>query len=56
LRKEHRLKEVEIWVLWKICGPKSYEARGRWRRLYEELYDLDFTPSIVCVMKLRKMR
>ena len=42
VEEEHSLKEVENWVLWKICGPKKDEARGRWRRLYKgELYDLE---------------
>jgi hypothetical protein len=51
------LREVENWVLWKVCGPKRDEARERWRRLQnEELYNLDSTPHIVCVMTFRRMR
>jgi hypothetical protein len=41
----------------KIFGLKREEAMGRWRTLYnEELRDLYFSPSIIRMIKSRKMR
>jgi len=40
-----------------IFGPKREEVTGEWRRLHnEELNDLYFLPSIVRVIKSRRMR
>jgi hypothetical protein len=51
------LREVENRVLWKICGPRRDKKIVKWRRLYnEEVYDLNSTLNIGCVMKLRRMR
>lgn len=41
----------------KICGPKRYEVTGEWSKLHiEELHDLYLSPSIIWVIKPRRMR
>jgi hypothetical protein len=57
LRKERRLRVFENRVLRRVFGPKRDEVTGEWRKLYnEELNDLYFLPSIVRVVKSRRMR
>jgi hypothetical protein len=57
LRKEHRLGVFEIRVLRRIFGPKRDEVTGEWRKLHnEELYDLCSSPSIIRMVKARRMR
>jgi hypothetical protein len=57
LREEHRLKVFENRVLRRIFGPKRDEVTGGWRKLYnEELHGLYSSPSIVKVIKTRRMR
>jgi hypothetical protein len=52
LRKKHRLR-----VFRRIYGPKRDEVTGEWRKLRdEELNDLHSLPTIVRVIKLRRMR
>jgi hypothetical protein len=52
LREEHRLR-----VLRRICGLKRNEVTGGWRKLHnEELNKLYFSPSIVKMIKSRRMR
>jgi len=52
MREEHRLR-----VLTRIFGPRRDEVRREWRKLYnEELNDLYFSPIVVWVIKLRRMR
>jgi len=47
----------ENMVLRRIFGPRSDGVTGEWRRLHnEELNDLYSSPSIVRVIKLRRMR
>ena len=44
-------------VLRRIFGPKRDEVTGEWRKLHnEELNDLYCSPSIVRVIKSRRMR
>jgi hypothetical protein len=57
LREGHRLGVFENRVLGKIFGPKRDEVIGEWRKLHnEELRDLYSSPSIIRIMKARKMR
>jgi hypothetical protein len=56
LREEHRLRLFENRVL-RIFGPKRDEVTGGWRKLHnEELHGLYSLPSIVRVIKARRMR
>jgi hypothetical protein len=56
LREEHRLRVFENRVL-RIFGPKRYQVTGGWRQLHnEELHGLYSLPSIVRVIKARRMR
>jgi hypothetical protein len=44
-------------VLRRIFGPKRDEVTGEWRKLHnEELYDLYSSPSIIRIIKARRMR
>jgi hypothetical protein len=44
-------------VLRRIFGAKRDEVTGEWRKLHnKELHDLYFSPSIIRIIKLRKMR
>jgi hypothetical protein len=44
-------------VLRRIFGPKRDEMTGEWRKLHnEELHDLYSSPSIIRIMKPRRMR
>jgi hypothetical protein len=57
LREEHRLRVFENRVLRRIFGPKRDKVTGGWRKLHnEELYGLYSLPSIVRVIKARRMR
>jgi hypothetical protein len=57
LREEHRLRVFENRVLWRIFGPKRDEVTGGWRKRHnEELHGLYSSPSIVRVIKARRMR
>jgi hypothetical protein len=57
LRGEHRLRVFENRALRRIFGPKRDEVRGGWRKLHnEEQHDLYSSPSIVRVIKARRMR
>jgi hypothetical protein len=47
----------ENTVLRRIFGPKRDEVMGEWRRLHnEELHDLYSSPSIIRIIKSRRMR
>jgi hypothetical protein len=57
LREEHRLRVFENRVLRKIFAPKRDEVTGRCRKLHnEELFDLYSSPSIIRIIKSRRMR
>jgi hypothetical protein len=44
-------------VLRRIFGPKRDEVTGEWRKLLnEELHDLYSSPSIIRIIKARRMR
>jgi hypothetical protein len=48
---------LENRVLRRIFGPKRDEVMGECRKLYnEELHDLYSSPSIIRIMKSRRMR
>jgi hypothetical protein len=57
LRKEDRLRVFENKVLRRIFGPKRNEVTGGWRKLHnEDLRDLYSSPSIIRIIKSRRMR
>jgi hypothetical protein len=57
LREEDRLRVFANRVLRKIFGPKRNEVTGKWRKLHnEELRDLYSSPSIIRIIKSRRMR
>jgi hypothetical protein len=57
LSEEHTLKVFENRVLSRIFGPKRNEMTGEWRKLHnEELRDLYSSPSIIRIIKSRRMR
>jgi hypothetical protein len=44
-------------ALRKIFGPKRDEVTGEWRKLHnEELHDLYSSPSIIRIIKSKRMR
>jgi hypothetical protein len=56
LKEEHRLRDFENRVMRRIFGPKSEEDES-WRKLHnDELHSLYASPSIVRVIKSRRMR
>jgi hypothetical protein len=57
LREEHRLGVFGNRVLRRIFGPKRDEVTGEWRKLHnEELYDLYSSPSIIRMIKARRIK
>jgi hypothetical protein len=56
LIKEHRLGVLENTVL-RTFGPKIDEVTEEWRKLHnDELHDLYSSPSIIKIIKVRRMR
>jgi hypothetical protein len=57
LSEEHGLGVFENRVLRRIFGPKRDEVTGEWRKLHnEELHDLYSSPSILRMVKARRVR
>jgi hypothetical protein len=57
VREERRLRVFENRVLRRIFEPKRDEETGGWRKLYnEELHKLYSSPSIIRIIKSRRMR
>jgi hypothetical protein len=55
--EEHRLRVFENRVLRRIFGPKRDEETGGWRKLHnEEIHNLYSSPSIIRIIKSRRMR
>jgi hypothetical protein len=56
LREEHRLRMFENRVLRRIFELKGAEVMKGWRELHnEELHDLCSSPSIIRIIKSRRM-
>jgi hypothetical protein len=57
VREEHKLRVFENRVLRRIYGPKRDRVTGGWRKLHnEELHNLYSSPSIIRIIKSRRMR
>jgi hypothetical protein len=57
LKEEHRLWVFKNRVLRRIFGTKRDDVTGEWRKLHnEELHDLYSSPSIIRIIKARRMR
>jgi hypothetical protein len=55
--EKHRLRVFENRLLRRIFGPKRHEVTGGWRKLHnEELRDLNSSPSIIRIIRSRRMR
>jgi hypothetical protein len=56
-REDHRLRVFENRALRRIFGPMRDEVTGEWRKLHnEEPHDLYSSPSIIRIMKSKRMR
>jgi hypothetical protein len=57
VREEYKLREFENRVLRRIFVPKRDGVTGGWRKLHnEELHNLYSSPSIIRIIKSRRMR
>jgi len=56
LRGECRERVFENWVLRRIFWPKREDVTGEWRKLHNEELNLYSSPSIVRMIKRRRMR
>jgi hypothetical protein len=51
------VKNIRLRLLRRIFGPKRIEVTGGWRKLHnEELHNLYSSPSIIRMIKSRRMR
>jgi hypothetical protein len=50
------VRVFENKVVRRIFGPESDEVTGEWRKLQNELNDLQSSPNIVRAIKSRRMR
>jgi hypothetical protein len=56
VREEHKLRVFENRVLRRIFVPKTDGVTGGWRKMHnEELYNLYSSPSIIRIIKSRRM-
>jgi hypothetical protein len=56
LKEEHKLRAFENRVLRSIFGSKRDGVMGGWRKLHnEDLHNLYSSPSIIRIIKLRRM-
>jgi hypothetical protein len=56
VREEHKLRVIENRVL-RIFGPKRDGVTGGWRKLHnEDLHNMYSSPSIIRIIKSRRMR
>jgi hypothetical protein len=57
VREEYKLRVFENRVLRRIFGPKRDGVTGGWRKLHnEEIHNLYCSPSIIRIIKSRRMR
>jgi hypothetical protein len=57
LREEHKLRVFESRLLRRLFGPKRDGMTGGWRKVHnEELHDVYSSPSIIKIIKSRRMR
>jgi hypothetical protein len=57
VREEHKLRVFENRMWRRIFGPKMDGVTGGWRKLHnEELHNLYSSPSIIRMIKSRRMR
>jgi hypothetical protein len=56
VREGRRLRVFEKRVLRRVFGPSRDEVTGEWRELHNEELNLYFSPTIVRVIKPRRMR
>jgi hypothetical protein len=57
MKEGYRLKAFEKRVLRRIFGQKRDKVTGGWRKLHnEELHNLYSSPSIIIMIKSRRMR
>jgi hypothetical protein len=57
VREEHKLRVFGNRVLRRIFGPKRDGVAGGWRKLHnEEIHNLYASPSIIRIIKSRRMR
>jgi hypothetical protein len=56
LREEHRLKVFKKRVPRRLFGPKRDGVTEDWRKVHNEFHNLYSSPSIIRMIKSRRMR